>query len=299
VRFLAAVCPALLALAVTTALATGCGAGSSGARRQASEELDAALIPAAVARALRRSGGGHFHATTTFDIVPGSDPDKPEGPRDAVTTTTDVWIDRAGQYRVVETNDRDGGREVVLYGRDLSVGLRYGKMIKRVAREPEPSELLGEALGGPWAAWDVARRFADVDRREDQATGSRTLLYRMNKAPEPRSVKAGFGGASPLRQWRESATVDGLTGAVRLDPTLGFISARMEVTFALQRDGKPLRGLVRSEAYVREWGKVSPIAPPQAEPLEGRQRTILEERALLGRAGQSEPVRPVKGTQAR
>jgi hypothetical protein len=276
----------------------GCGGGQSVARRQASEELDTALMPAAVARALRRAGGGHFHASNTFEITPGSDPDKPEGPRDAVTTATDIWIDRAGQYRMIENNDRDGGREVVLHGRELAVGLRYGKLVRRAAREPEPSDLLDQGLGGPWAAWEIARRFADVDRREDQATGSRTLLYRMNRSPVPRTVKAGFGAGSPLRQWRETVAVDSLSGAVRLDPSLGFISARMEVSFSFQRDGKPLRGLIRQEAFVRDWGRVSPIAPPQAESLEARQRTILEERALLGRAGPSE-ARPAKGAQTR
>jgi hypothetical protein len=291
---------ALLAALAAGALGVGagCGGGQSVARRQASEELDTALLPAAVARALRRAGGGHFHASNTFDVAPGTDPERPEGPRDAVTTTTDIWIDRAGQYRMIENNDRDGGREVVLYGRDLAVGLRYGKLVRRSAREPEPSELLEQGLGGPWAAWEIARRFADVDRREDLATGSRTLLYRMSKASEPRAVKAVFGAGSPLRQWRESVAVDSLSGAVRLDPNLGFISARMEVSFSLQRDGKPLRGLIRQEAFVRDWGRVPPIAPPQAESLEPRQRTILEERALLGRAGPSVAV-PAKGAQPR
>ena len=64
----------------------------------------------------------------------------------------------AGNYRIVENNDRDGGREIVVRGRDLYVALRYGKMIRRAAEQPEPDQLLQEALGGPWAAWQILRR---------------------------------------------------------------------------------------------------------------------------------------------
>src|SRR4029079_568197 len=101
-----------------------------------------ALRPDAFAAALKRIGGAHFHATARFTVGPSG------GTPSVVTTTTDVWVDRSGNYRFREQNDRDGGREVVLYGRELSVALRYGKMIRRVAEEPEPSRLLEEALVG-------------------------------------------------------------------------------------------------------------------------------------------------------
>ena len=104
-----------------------------------------ALRPDAFAAALKRIGGAHFHATARFTVGPSG------GTPNTVTTTTDVWVDRTGNYRFREQNDRDGGREVVLYGRELAVALRYGKMIRRVAEEPEPSRLLEEALGAPFA----------------------------------------------------------------------------------------------------------------------------------------------------
>ena len=277
--------------------AAGCGGRSASFHRAAGEELETALTPNQMVQALRRTGGGHFHATTTFEIAPGDNPEAPEGPPETIATTTDIWMDKGGQYRLVETNDRDGGREVVLHGRDLAVGLRYGRLVKRVAREPEPTRMLEEALGGPWAIWEMARRFAEVDRREDQTTGAKTLLYPLHKAESPQSVKADFQGSSPVRQWRDTVTVTTLSGAVRLDLTGAFISTRMDVAFTLQRDGKPMHGAARVEAFVKDRGRVNPIGPPQADELVPRQRTILDERALLGRAGSSESARPVRGAR--
>jgi hypothetical protein len=273
---------------VLVVLAALLGAGACGRsasfHRAASEELEAALTPGTLAQSLRRTGGGHFHAVTTFEISPGENPDKPEGPVESIITTTDVWMDRTGQYRLLENNDKDGGREVISHGRELAVGLRYGRLIKRNAREPEPTRLLEEALGGPWAIWEMARRFAEVDRRDDQSTGAPTVLFPLQKTDSPQPVKASFSGASPLRQWRDTVSVEALSGAVRLDPGGAFISTRMDVVFSLRREGRPFYGAARVEAFVKDRGKVSPIAPPRADELVPRQRTILEERALLGRA---------------
>jgi hypothetical protein len=279
-------CARRLALVMALLGAGACGRSAS-FHRAASEELETALTPGTLALSLKRTGGGHFHAVTTFEISPGENPEKPEGPVETIVTTTDLWMDRTGQYRMAEKNDKDGGREVVLHGRELAVGLRYGRMIKRTAREPEPTRMLEEALGGPWAIWEMARRFAEVDRREDQSTGTKTVLFPLQKADSPQPVKAGFGATSPLRQWRDSVAVEALSGAVRLDPSGAFISTRMDVVFSLRREGRPFYGAARVEAFVKDRGKVSPIAPPSADELVPRQRTILEERALLGRAGSS------------
>jgi hypothetical protein len=61
-------------------------------------------------------------------------------------------------------------------------------------------------------------------------------------------------------------------------------SANLEARFTLRRDGAPLSGLIRVNASIEGRGRVDPISPPPAEELNVRQRTILEERALLGRS---------------
>lgn len=254
-------------------------------------ELDRALAPAAAVQALRRAGGGQVHATTAMRVQP---PGASAGPaedaaRDAVTTTTDLWMDHAGQFRLTESNDRDGGREVVLTGKTLTVGLRHGKLTRRPAQEPEVTRTLEEALGGPWAAWQIARRQARVDRTEEGSPGARIAVYKLSRAGTPVAPEA-TPDDPPLRRWRGSVSVSDLNGEVRLDlATQAVVAARIEARFSFTRDGAPFQGSVNAEAALTEAGKVPTITPPPADELLPRQRTILEERALLGRAASDPP----------
>ena len=69
----------------------GCNAGPT--PRRASDGLAGrGAAPRYFAEAVRRIGGAHYHGTARFAARRG-------GP-DAVTTTTDVWVDRAGNYRI-------------------------------------------------------------------------------------------------------------------------------------------------------------------------------------------------------
>ena len=155
---------------------------------------------------MKRIGGAHFHATARFAAGPAG------GAANVVTTTTDVWVDRAGNYRFREQNDRDGGREVVLHGRELAVALRYGKMIRRVAEEPEPSRLLEEALGAPFAGFDLVARRARVARAGNELVGgARAAVFELRPGDGAGSEPApGLGG---LRKWRDKASIDALSAA--------------------------------------------------------------------------------------
>ncbi|HET6280646.1 MAG TPA: hypothetical protein VFH73_06765, partial [Polyangia bacterium] len=90
--------PITLTTAVLVA-AAACDRGPSEQARARTASLEQALRPSFFAAAVRKMGGGHFHSTSRFAVGPDG-----KGP-DAVTTTTDVWLDRAGNYRVVESND--------------------------------------------------------------------------------------------------------------------------------------------------------------------------------------------------
>ena len=147
------------------------------------------------------------------------------GARRAVTTTTDVWLDRTGNYRLREENDRDGGREVILTGRELAVALRYGKMIRRVAEEPEPSRLLEEGLGAPWAAFELAARRAHVEKTGNELVGgARATSYSCRRATDRpssrrrrRSRGCGPGAAT--------ATIETLSGRLVVDDATGALLA--------------------------------------------------------------------------
>jgi len=55
-----------------------------------------------------------------------------------------------------------------------------------------------------------------------------------------------------------------------------------KTAFQAVRDQLPVEGEVAVSATLDQVGKVADIAMPEAETLHVRQRTILEERALLG-----------------
>jgi len=248
-----------------------------------------ALRPDAFAAALKRIGGAHFHATSRFSAGPsGATPN-------TVTTTTDVWFDRSGNYRFREQNDRDGGREVILYGRELAVALRYGKMIRRVAEDPEPSRLLEEALGAPFAVFDLVAPGARVARAGTELVGgARATVFELRPGDGAASGKApAFEG---LRKWRNQASIDELQGRIVVDDATGALF-RCDLTGKFRTPGdaksgeaKPIEGSVDVHSVLTDVAATAPIEKPAAEDLAMRQRTLPEQKELLRGLGQARPV---------
>ncbi len=243
-----------------------------------------ALRPDACAAALKRIGGAHFHATSRFTVGPSG------GTPNVVTTTTDVWVDRTGNYRFREQNDRDGGREVVLYGRELSVALRYGKMIRRVAEEPEPSRLLEEAVGAPFAVFDLVARKARVARAGTELVGgARATVFELRPGDSAGSDSAP--GLDGLRKWRNKASIDGLSGRVVVDDATGaLVRCDLTAKFATAGDPKPVEGVVDVHTVLTDVASTAPIEKPAAEDLAMRQRTQPEQKELLRGLGQTRPA---------
>lgn len=266
--------PFVLACLLPLALGA-CGSKKNAAARSPIETLDAVLAPDALAASLQKAGGGHFHAIALFRIEASSQADakqgKPASPP-AVTTMTDVWIDRAGNFRLLETNDQDGGREIVRVGREIAVGLRYGKLVKRSSQDVESAGFLAEALGGPRTAWEVVR--AQV---EAKSAGGRIELGVGHKVVLP----PGFSSSGPLQKWRDSIDLKSLVGSVSLNGQLPT-SFECTASFRARRDHLALEGEVAVSATIDQLGQVADVTMPDADTLHVRQRTILEEKALLG-----------------
>lgn len=258
------------------ALASTCGGGKRAATLPPAESLDGILAPVNLVASLRQAGGGHFHATTLLgaDVAANAaEPGKPAAPS-SVITTTDLWMDDAGNFRLLESNDQDGGREVVRVGGEIAVALRYGKLVRRPAQEAEANRILAEAVGGPWTAWQLIR--AQVEVVADAAT------YRF-KLGERKSVPVGLPPAEGLRQWRGSVVVKTLEGGSTLDGGRKLpLALACKASFQAARDQVPITGEVAVAATFEDVGKVAKVTMPEAEAPRTRQRTVLEERALLG-----------------
>ncbi|MEA2699266.1 MAG: hypothetical protein QOI66_3537 [Myxococcales bacterium] len=277
---------AIIAACAAAIAGAGCGRAAREQARARTASLEQALRPAFFAAALRKMGGGHFHATSRFAVGPTNEP--PDG----VNTTTDVWLDRAGNYRLVETNDRDGGRDVVLYGRELSTALRYGKMIRRVAEEPEPTQLLEEALGGPWAAWEVVAPAAGIERGNSQLMGGASAAeYRISKGE---GQTPAFDERPALRKWRGTIAVQQLTGSLLVDERSGaLVKADLTGAFTLTQENRPMKGEVDIHAVLTEAAAVPPLSRPAAEELALRQRIVPEQKEMLRGLGGRVPPPPV------
>jgi hypothetical protein len=276
-------CSFTLLAATLVVAAAGCGQKKAAVAASGLETLDSALAPARFAAALRKAGGGHLRATAFFhvDVAGKTDPgdgSKPASPS-AITTTTDLWMDKQGNFRLVESNDQDGGREIVRVGGEVAVALRYGKMLWRPAQDSENARLVGEALGASWAAWEIVRRQVEVDEAGQGA-------YRLRLGNRLADLPAGFPAAEGLRKWRDTVDVKTLEGQATLDPGGHLpLAFACKTTFQAVRDQLPIAGEASVSTALDQVGKVADIAMPEAETLHVRQRTILEERALLGGLG--------------
>jgi hypothetical protein len=275
--------PMLLAAALVVA-ASSCSQKKTAVLRSGLETLDGALAPDDLVAALREAGGGHFRSTSMFRVDGASHAEADDGTEpaspSAVTTTTDLWMDKQGNFRLVENNDQDGGREIVRVGGEVAVALRYGKRIRRSAQDAENARFLAEALGAPWAAWEIVRRQVNVDEAGQGA-------YRLRLGTKLTDLPSNFATTQGLRKWRDAIEVRTLEGqaALAFDGRLP-VAFTCKTTFRAARDQGsdkvPVVGEVAVSAAFDQLGKVADIAMPEAEPLHLRQRTVLEEKALLG-----------------
>ena len=260
--------------------------GKAGAPQTAA--LADAVRPAFFAEALRRLGGAHYHATLRYAVS------RAGGAPLAITTTTDVWLDRSGNYRLREENDHDGGREVVLSGRELAVALRYGKMIRRVAEEPEPSRLLEEGLGAPWAAFELGGSRAHVEKTGTALVGGvQGTTYALTLG-EGSSVVTPGSSATGLRSWRGGVAIETLAGRAVVDVATGaLVAVDLTATFQARGEAGPEQGTVEVHALVSDVAATAAIERPAADELVLRQRTVPEAHELL--RGLAEPERRATG----
>lgn len=298
---------ALLGLAVLAAsavlLSGGCRRQQRTLTRPAAAVEDA-VRPERLAAAFSRLGRAHFRGTARFEAAPQG------GVADAVTTETDIWMDDGGNWRLVELNDKDGGREIVRYGHELAIALRYGKMIRRPAEDPEPQHLLAEGVGAPFAAWDLLRDVSTVDDFGDEVQNGRKVhVYKITKArklPEPPAQL----DPSDRRAWRRTLVPSLVEGTVAVDEATHLpLQVELRARYTMRRStgaggaggtkpgqsgstetpGIPMAGLIKVKVSIEEIGTSPPIARPEAEDLPLRQRLVPDEKALLGGLPRSAP----------
>ncbi len=261
--------PFFCAIFLGTLLVLGCTKHTDRDVVAVPDAVDRVLHPAELHRALRAAGGGKWNASTTIRMTA-----KGGGSETSVSTTTSLVMDARGNMQFSETNDKGGGRDVSRVDRNMVVGLRPGKSIRRQAQDPEPDRLVEEALGGPAAAWEIARTFTRADRTETQGA---VKIHFVKTSPTAITTPT-----TALRKWRGTVIGTAVAGSLSIDPKTHLPqSIHLDVQFSLTGDGQPMQGQIMVDAQLTEVGAIAPVVLPDAGDLQVQQRTILEERALL------------------
>ena len=177
-------------------------------------------------------------------------------------------------------------------------------MIRRVAQDPEPQRLLEEAVGGPWAGWQVAAAFANIEHHPvDLGAGHKGEEYNVSKSGR-RNRKVASPVQRGMKDWRNTATVLELSGRMTVDATSGaLLKSDLVVVFAARRPSDPedspiaprsepeaIVGTVESQTTLEQAGNTAPIPRPAAEDLAVRQRIVPEQKDLLS------GLTPARGT---
>lgn len=258
--------------------------------------LTRALQPAAIAAVLRARGGAHLSAKTHFHVEATQTPEAFTA--QDITTGTEAWVDGKGGFRFVEENDHDGGREVTAAGSEIAIGLRYGKLMRRPAREGEAADLLAQALGGPLSGWDLIAGAAAVEAagKAEGATAGLTHVarYRISLDAD-RAAPARDDQASPrpgIAAWRSTARFETVSGELLVarpdaaaDPQAAagaLVGATLAVTFTAWQGDVPVRAAVDVSFAVDQVGGAPEVAISEdAEALWIGQRTLPVENKLL------------------
>jgi hypothetical protein len=163
-------------------------------------------------------------------------------------------------------------------------------MIRRVAEEPEPSRLLEEALGAPFAVFDLVARQARVARAGSELVGgAHATVFELR--PGDGAVSMRTPAPEGLRKWRDNATIDDLSGRVVVDDATGaLVRCDLKAKFTTPGDAKPIEGALDVHTVLTDVAGTAPIERPAAEDLAMRQRTLPEQKELLRGLGQARPA---------
>ncbi|CAN5656245.1 hypothetical protein BH11MYX1_BH11MYX1_57990 [soil metagenome] len=176
-----------------------------------------------------------------------------------------IQVGEKGAFYALYTNSADYGREAVFVGGKLYLRPRYQRWHERAPEAPEEPEQLEDQFAEPVAAtWDL---FAPGTELSDR--GAVQVAGRAGRKIEIKLASAQRKPASePLaqRKWRETRTIEHMTGEVVLDAEKGVpLSVKLAGTVSFLRDGRRFAMQVSVQSDISDLGKGAEIAVPATE----------------------------------
>jgi hypothetical protein len=176
--------------------------------------------------------------------------------------TTTIELGGSGAYHAVYSNSADYGREVTFVGSQLYLRPRYQRWHQRAPETPEESQQLLDSFAEPVAAtWDLVAPGVELsDRGAVTVAGRSARKIDIKPAGSPKRPAAE---SLPQRKWRETRTIDGLTGEIVLDAETGApLSVKLSGTVSFLRDGRRFAMQVSVQSDVTNIGKPAAITAP-------------------------------------
>ena len=178
-------------------------------------------------------------------------------------TVIDLGADRA--FHAVYTNSADYGREVIFTGDKLYLRPRYQRWHERAPETPdEPEQLRDEMYGAGAAIWDLVEPGAELtDLGAVKLVGRDGRKIAIKLAPQGKTPPRE---ALAQRKWRETRTVDALSGEIVLDADKGVpLSIKLDATIGFVRDNRHFTMKLSLASAVSRIGELAQIAAPAGD----------------------------------
>jgi len=224
----------------------------------------AAKEPAELGRALARSHGAVIAALGPHrvDLAMTNRVIEDRKQVSALDDQTLIEVGADGAFHTLYTSSADYGSETLFVGGKLYLRPRYQRWHERAPEEPEePAAIRDQAFGGIAAAWDLLAPGAElIDRGALQRAGRAGRKIEVRRAAAP-------AAAPPerlvQRKWRETRSIDELSGEVVLDAEKGVpLAVKLTGVIGFTRDGKRRTMKLGLEAAITKIGTPAEIAAP-------------------------------------
>lgn len=201
-----------------------------------------------------------------------------------------------GEYHAKYDNSRDYGREVIFQGGQLFLRPRYAKWHRRAPNDEHEALAIREQMYAVLGDYfDVVDHAAEVtDKGTARAADRDGRRVEIKLAPSPRKPPPE---RLTQRKWRETVTVQELTGDAVLDAEGAFpLEARLSAKFVFVRDGRTFTQTIEVGHAISGVGQPVALATPPAEETvttPERSRDVDERDALL--EGMAPPAKQAGG----
>ncbi len=178
---------------------------------------------------------------------------------------TIIRLDANGNYLATADNNSDYGRHAIFVDEMLYLRPRYGKYHRRApANRDEPNQILDQMHATSAAYFELLFTGAELSDRGNVTAAGRAarqidIKLSPNKSPRPKESLSH-------RRWRESISVDQLTGTVILDSDSG-IPLKVSITGELRfvKDQTPMTMKLAAEHEFSSVGEVAAIERPSPD----------------------------------